>query len=450
MTHRTCDHGCSEYRGLTRRTFLGWSAGALGALTLPTWLPRVVYADSHDSGRDVLVQIFLRGGWDSLSACVPYQESSYYDLRPTLAIPAPGGGAESAVDLDGFFAFAPAMAPLLDAYQSGDLLVVHACGSNDPTRSHFDAMHAIEVGIVEPGQGAYTGWLANHLVATSATSEEAVLRALGLGVGLPRTLVGAPATVPVPSLEALGFAGDPATAAERKEVLAAMYAVAQDPLQTAAAATLETVALLEQIDVASYAPNGGATYPEGELGMALRSTAALLRGEVGVEAVTIDFGGWDTHDAQSPLGGRMAGLMSQLSGALAAFHADILGTRRDVVVVVLSEFGRNVYENGSAGTDHGHGGAMMVLGGQVAGGRVLASWPGLDPELLHEGQDLAVTIDYRDVLAEILDKRLGNADAATVFPDPDYTPTYHGVVEAADEGGDSIRRSRAPSSIWSP
>ncbi len=429
MSEHKCP-GCDEYQGLTRRNFVGLATGVAAAALAPAWLPRVVYADSHDGSRDVIVSIFLRGGGDALTLCVPHGEDSYYDLRPTLAVPRPdGGGAGRAIDLDGFFGFPQGMKPLMDAWRDGNLLVVHACGMPNPTRSHFDAMRFMEVGMGDAPPNLQTGWLGRHLQATAPTVADGVLRAVGIGYGLQRTLVGGPLTLPIADLAEFGFDGRRATRKERRQALEEMYGVVGDPLATSAENTFRTVDLLKKIGFKSYKPAGAAAYPDDEFGYALKSTAALVKAEVGVEAVAIDLGGWDTHDFQGPVDGHMAYLMESLSGGLAAFHRDLFSDGfEEVVVTTTSEFGRNAAENASAGTDHGHGGLMLVLGGHVAGGRVLAEWPGLADGQLYEGQDLAITIDYRDVLTEILTRRLGNPDFRTVFTDPGYEPQERGVI----------------------
>jgi uncharacterized protein (DUF1501 family) len=430
MSNSDCQKGCQEYRELSRRRFLGLSAGVVAAAATPTWLPRVVLADTENSSRDVIVSIFLRGGWDGLSVCVPHADDRYYQLRPSLAIPRPGsGGANAATDLDGFFGLPPALQPLLEVYQDGNLLLVHACGSKDPTRSHFDAMNFMEVGMPNPPVSMYTGWLGRHLQTTAPTLEEGVLRAVGIGHGLQRTLVGGPATLPIADLAEFGFAGDPASSRLRRRALEDLYAGKQEPLRSAAQSTFRTVDLLEQIDFQGYTPAGGTVYPEGELGYALKSTAALIKAEVGVEAVAIDYGGWDTHENQMPLEGTMASLMQGFGQGLAAFHKDLFTDDfTNLVVVAMSEFGRNVAENGSQGTDHGHGSVMVVLGGGIAGGRVLSQWPGLGESQLFEDQDLEITIDYRDILTEIATRRLGNPDYRNVFPDEAYTPVDHQIT----------------------
>ncbi|MCF6286461.1 MAG: DUF1501 domain-containing protein, partial [Candidatus Hydrogenedentes bacterium] len=336
--------------------------------------------------------------------------------------------ANSARDLDGFFGFAPARAPLLAAYDAGNLLPILARGLTVGTRSHFDAMHFVEVGKARD-PNLVTGWLGRHLLNTEALDSEAVLRAVGIAPGLQRTLAGGPRTLPIPDPNDFRLVGDEGSAGERLETLVRMYNATDAPLPAAAQATQETVALLESLNLPNYAPNNDAVYPESELGQAFRATAALIRGDVGVEAIAIDRGGWDTHNEQGPLDGNMAGLMEDLAQSLAAFHADIIATNdRNVTVVAMSEFGRVVAENGSLGTDHGHGNVMFVMGAAVDGGRGLSEWPGLAVEQRFQGQDLAITIDYRDVLYEIVTQRLGNAAPAFVFPD--FTPTSRGVFLA--------------------
>jgi uncharacterized protein (DUF1501 family) len=433
--------GCAEYRrltrsstrgGVSRRRFLGALGGGLTALAVPGWVPRVVLAQSENSARDVMVSIFLRGGCDALSMVVPHGEDAYYQLRPTLAVPRPDSGSpDAAVDLDGFFGLAPTLAPLAELYQDGQLLVVHACGLEKQSRSHFDAMHYLEVGQIEPPAELFTGWLGRHLATTAATVPEALLRAVGIGFGLQRTLVGGPQTLPIDDLATFNLDGDPATTAERRAVLGDLYGAVDDPLKTSAQTSLATIELLKTIDFEGYQPGGGAAYPAGEFGEALRSTAALIKAEVGVEAVAIDFGGWDTHDDQGPLDGAMAQLMTVLGEGLLAFQQDLAaasGFATRVTTTVMSEFGRNAFENGSGGTDHGHGNMMLVLGPGIAGGQVLTQWPGLAAGQLYEGQDLAITIDYRDILTEIVTERLGNLDFRNVFPDPDYIPVTYGVT----------------------
>ena len=425
---RKTDCGCGEYTDLSRRSFLNRGASLLALAAMPAWLPRVALAESHHGGRDVLVSIFLRGGWDGLTVCAPFGDRHYAGLRPSLAVAAPdASGNRRALDLDGFFGFAPAMEPLLDAYRAGDLLLVHACGLESSTRSHFDAMRFVEFGQGE-AHGVGTGWLGRHLANTAPSFADAALRAVALSPGLPLTLAGAPAALPIPDLANFGLLGDPLSEAAREEAVREMYARAGEALSRSTSRTFETIDLLDRIDFEGYGPAAGAVYPESDFGRSLKSTAALIKAEIGVEAVAVDLGGWDTHDRQEPFEGYMARHMGDFSGSLAAFHADLeAATSARVTTVVMSEFGRNAAENGSGGTDHGHGGLMMVLSPGVRGGRVLGEWPGLAPQRLYEGQDLAITTDYRDVLSEILRERLDNSNPAAVFDDPAYRARALGI-----------------------
>jgi uncharacterized protein (DUF1501 family) len=421
-------NACSEYNELSRREFLVKSAASAAILAAPAWLPQVAYAQTEDTSRDVIVSIFLRGGADGLSLVVPYAENAYYTLRPTIAIPRPdSSNANRAVDLNGFFGLPPAMASLLPAYQAGNLLIVHATGSTDPTRSHFDAQAYMEVGV--PGsRDTTTGWLGRHLASKPPMKPNAALRALAFNYGLPQILAGAPSSLPIPNPANFALNGTSSTSAARLAWLGTSFAGQLDPLQASALNTQRTITQLAAIGINAYQPSGGAVYPTSSFGTALRSTAALIRADVGVEAIQIDVSGWDTHNAQGPLTGGMSNTMRTLAAAIAAFHADMVGASRlgRVTLVVMSEFGRRALENGSQGTDHGHGNVMFVLGGSATGGRVLTQWPGLNPGQLYQNQDLQVTIDYRDILSEIVSRRLGNSQLDVVFPG--YVPTFRGAV----------------------
>jgi len=423
------DCGCDEYRNVSRRNFMRVGGSVAIAAAMPGWLPRVAFADSHASDRDVVVSVFLRGGVDSLTMCVPFNEKQYYKLRPTIAITPPDGkGSDKATALDDDFGFPPAMTPLLDAYGSDDLLVIHACGLENPTRSHFEAMHFMEVGEGNPG-ALFTGWLGRHLQTTAPTMESGVLRAVGIGYGLQRTLVGGPKTLAVADLADFGLDSDGGSEQERMQALENMYEPYSEPLSTAASNTLETIDLLREISFDQYKPKGGARYPDSAFGYAMKSTAALIKADIGVDAIAIDLDGWDTHEEQGSTDGWMNYLMRDLARTLAAFHADMwASSRSDVAVTCMTEFGRNVFENGSRGTDHGHGSLMLAMGGSVAGGRVLTKWPGLQNGQLYDGQDLKITIDYRDVITEILTKRAGNTAPEKLFPDRGFAPTDYGVI----------------------
>ena len=427
------DCGCSEYRELSRRQFIGTAAGgsvaAVAASYFPAWLPKVVLAETYASTRDVILSVFMRGGADGLSLCVPFGDPAYYTGRTTIAVPAPDAtAATKGIALDNFFAFPQAMAGLLPAYTAQDLLIVHATGQFNNSRSHFDAQRYMEVG--KPNDPALvTGWLGRHLASAPPIRTTAPLRALGLSAGLAKSLVGAPKTLPIPNPANFAIAGTAASASARLAFLQADYAAAPQPIAASALDATNTVALLQSVGFAAYRPANGAVYPNTNFGNSLKSVAALIKADIGIEAAQVDIGGWDTHSQQDPLAGSMYRTMQDFSNSLAAFYADVIttATTNTVTAVAISEFGRNARENGSAGTDHGRGTVMFAMGKNIAGGRVMTNgWPGLDRTVLENGQDLKVTMDYRDVLAEIVQNRLGNTNLAYVFPS--WTATMRGAT----------------------
>ncbi len=432
-THDAC--ACQEYNELTsRRAFLAKSGGVVGASAMsmyfPEWLPQVSIADSFISDRDVIVSIFLRGGADGLSLCVPFGDTAYYTARPTIAIPRPDSNATTrAIALDNSFGVPQSMRFLLPAFQAGNLLVVHGAGLTYNTRSHFDAQHFMEVG-KSADPSVSTGWLGRHLATSTPVRANASLRAVGFSDGLVDTLKGGPRTLPIRDPANYGIAGSGSTRAAREAWFHQEYQDSVEPVKSAALDALATIVLLRNLNFAAYVPANGAVYPNTGLSRGLRSTATLIKADMGVEAVHLDVGGWDTHSNQNPLSGAMAQSMNDLSSALGAFWQDVIGSgyAQNVTVVVVSEFGRNVRENGSRGTDHGRATAIFAMGRGINGGRVLApNWTGLARENLADGQDIKVTVDYRDVLAEIVLNRLGNANLGAVFPG--YAPVFRGVTK---------------------
>lgn len=428
MTHASCA-GCTEYQEWTRRRFLtATGAAAAAAAIAPAWLPRVSLAQDHRGAqRDVLVVIFLRGGMDGLAMCPPHAADEYYAARPTLNVPRPDSGSpDAAINLDGFFGFHPAMAPLMPAYQDGKLLVVHAAGSTYETRSHFDGERIMEFGA--GGGPVSSGWMARHLATVSPLTPDAPLRGVGLRADLQFSLTGAEKSLPIPQLGSFNLAGSFSTAQARENWLQWLHdSGADEPLRTNALNSIETLRLLRTINFGGYAPAGGAVYPGTGMAYTMRSVAALIKAQVGVETIAVDLGGWDHHANEGVFTGIFNSLLTQLAGALGPFYRDMTaGVAPSFTLCVMSEFGRRVDENGSGGTDHGHGNAMLVMGNCVNGGRVLTQWPGLAPEQLYQGIDLAVTTDYRDILSEIVQSRLGNPNLAEVFPG--YTPNFRGVL----------------------
>jgi uncharacterized protein (DUF1501 family) len=418
------DCGCQEYNELSRRQFLGTASAMTAASMFPAWLPKVVLGSTYVSNRDVIVSIFLRGGADGLAIVPPYADLLYQNARPTIGIP-----AAVALDLDGYFGFAPAMAGLMPAFTAKDLLILHATGiQTNNSRSHFDAQRFMEVG--KPADPAIiTGWLGRHLATAQPMKPGALLRGVGIANGLQKTLVGGPQTLPISDPTNYNIGGSATTTTQRTSFLQGDYAAASDDmLKTSALDAVNTISLLKSVDFTKH--QAGVTYPTSSFGKALKSVAALIRNDIGVEAAQVDIGGWDTHSAQGAVTGSMKNLMTDFSTSLGAFYADIIATGFNVTLVAVSEFGRNVRENASAGTDHGRGTVCFAMGKGIAGGRVLTqNWIAgmLDKANLESGQDLKVTTDYRDVLAEIVDKRLGNATNLD-FIFPTWTPKYLGVT----------------------
>jgi uncharacterized protein (DUF1501 family) len=421
------DCGCQEYNELSRRQFLGAAATISAASMFPAWLPKVVMSRQYASNRDIVVSIFMRGGADGLSIVAPFADNQYYVSRPTIAIPRPGD-ANGGINLDGFFAFAPGMSGLAPAYAAQDLLVVHATGQLNNSRSHFDAQRYMEVGKpVDPS--IVTGWLGRHIASIPPLKPGALLRGIGVANGLQKTLVGAPQTLPIADPTNYTIGGSATTQAQRLAFMQSDYTGADEPVQSSALDAVNTVNLLKSVNFAGYKTANGAVYPTSSFGKALRSVAVLIKSDVGIEAAQVDIGGWDTHSAQGALTGGMSKLMQDFSNSLGAFYADVVATGATVTVVAVSEFGRNVRENASAGTDHGRGTVMFAMGKGIAGGRVLTkNWISgmLDTANLDSGQDLRVTVDYRDILAEIVQNRLGNPNLDFVFPT--WTPTMLGVT----------------------
>ena len=393
--------------------------------TMPAWMPRLAFAPHNVAPRgDTLVVVFLRGAADILNMVVPHGEDAYYQLRPSLGIPRPDDSSakqiERAIDLDGFFGFHPSMHALLDAWQSEQLAIIHACGAPDESRSHFKAMELMERG-VDDERGPASGWIGRHL-ATLNTGNSSPLRAVGMGTRPQRSLSG---TVPVSALRSIAdfhLGGDQRALQQMRLALNMVYeddVLGQD--------TLSLIDTLQELDPLTYSASHLANYPDTEFGLALKQTAMLIKAEVGLEVSAIDVGGWDTHFAQGSVNGLMPNLMKDLADGLAAFHADMQDYMKRLTTVTMSEFGRRASENGSLGTDHGHGSMMMVIGGNVHGGKVHGEWPGLGEGQLIGPGDLAVTTDYRDVLSEVLEKRLNNTATNEIFPN--YEPRMRGIFK---------------------
>ena len=412
----------------TRRLFLKSSAlGMFGVGTAPAWLSRALYAaDSPSPRKKILVAIFQRGAVDGLNMVVPFGDKSYYSLRPNLAIPKPDRTENSAIDLDGFFGLHPALAPLKPIYDARHMAIVHAVGSPDPTRSHFDAQDYMESGT--PGRKATAdGWL-NRALVPQVQKDSSPMRAVSLGTALPRAMRGQNEAVAIANLNDFQIRDTRGAG-----TFESMYENSLDQvLNGAGRETFEAVKLMQSIQKQPYTPAGDVQYPNSGLGQELMQIARLIKSNVGLEVAFAEMRGWDTHVNEvgaRPAVGQLANLLGQFGSALAAFYQDLGDRMADVSVVTMSEFGRTARENGSRGTDHGHANVMFVLGGGIRGGKVHGQWPGLEQEQLYEQRDLQLTTDFRDVLGELVVRHLGNSRLASVFPGYDQ-PKFRGIVAA--------------------
>jgi uncharacterized protein (DUF1501 family) len=404
---------------MNRRFFLHKGALAIaGTAAMPNFLVRGVLAQTATASGQRLVVTFQRGAADGLNVVVPYRERNYYSMRPSIAIP-----QKQVLDLDGFFGLHPSLAAFKPLYDQGHLAIVHACGSPDMSRSHFDAQDYMESGT--PGvKSTEDGWLnralqAEDLVHRCAGTCEAhtAFRALSLGADVPRTLAGKVPAIAISNVNTftVGARGpQPGPAANAFE---AMYADSGDRVFHAAGnETFEAVKMLRAANPGQYQPSPGAQYPTTEFGNNMRQIAQLLKSNLGVEAAFTDVGGWDTHQNQGNVNGQLANRLTDFSNSIAAFWRDMGDDAANITLVTMSEFGRTARENGTGGTDHGHANVMFVLGGQVKGGKVYGHWPGLDNDLLNEGRDLALTTDFRQVLGEVVTRTLGAENLDLVFP----------------------------------
>jgi uncharacterized protein (DUF1501 family) len=391
----------------SRRRFV--QSTGLGFLALglpPAFLLRAAEAQQNHQNK-VLVVVFQRGAMDGLNAVVPFKDPSYYAARPNLAIAEPGSGQERAIDLDGFYALHPALASLKDIYAKGHLAIVHAAGSPDNTRSHFDAQDYMELGT--PGtRSTPDGWLNRYLATGRARTTH--FRAVAVTPQLPRVLAGSATALTLSSIDE--FRPRSAVLAGSLEKL---YASSADTLFRVGGESLFG-ALRELRGVESKIPASAGSYPAGRFAASLAQISRLIKAGVGLEIAFTEIDGWDTHVNQGAATGQMANRLKELADGLAAFYRDLDDRMNDVVVLTMSEFGRTVRENGNRGTDHGHANVMFAMGGGVRGGKVYGRWPGLAPEVLYEGRDLDLTTDYRTVCGEVIARHLGQRDLTRIFP----------------------------------
>jgi uncharacterized protein (DUF1501 family) len=409
----------------------------LGLVSLgldPLFLDRAVYAlNSSDRrsasppGRRTLVCLFQRGAVDGLSMVIPHGEAAYYRDRPRIAIP-----KKALVDLDGHFGLHPELASLKPFWDNGSLSAVHAVGSPDATRSHFDAQDYMESGT--PGvKSTPDGW-ANRYCQNAAEHVNTPFRAVAFGPQLPRLLAGSAPALAIDDLRAFGMRARNEAASDRlTRAFEALYegnGPATGLLAQSAEESFEAIRMLRSANPGALPAEHGAQYPPGRLGQSLAQIAQLIKANLGVEIAFADMGGWDTHVNQGSDQGQLALRLRELGQALSAFATDLGERMSEVCVLTMSEFGRTIRENGSGGTDHGHATAMLVLGGSVKGRQVAGKWPGLEPEARYENRDLAITTDFRDLFGEILVRHLGARDLSAVFPGYAADPArFPGVIE---------------------
>jgi len=398
----------------SRRIFL--KSGAMALVTLgfaPSFLARTV--EAAGTRRKLLIAIFQRGAVDGLNMVVPFGESEYYRVRPTIAIPRPGRD-DGAVDLDGFFGLHPRLAPLAPLWRDGHLAIVHASGSPDATRSHFDAQDYMES--ATPGvKSTRDGWLNRYLQARDDEREAArnPLRGVALTRQMPRALQGPAPALAMGSVASFDVHGDMTA---RTSFEAAYAAAADQVLGGTAGEAFDAMRTLQRQRGGRPSAASGVEYPRTPFGQALQEIASLAKADVGLEVAFAESTNWDHHVNEGATTGQLANRLDDFARGLAALTRDLGDRMADTLIVTMSEFGRAVAENGSRGTDHGHGNAMFLIGGSVRGGKVYGTWPGLAPERRFEGRDLAITTDFRDVFAEVVVRHLGASTdvASRVFP----------------------------------
>jgi uncharacterized protein (DUF1501 family) len=417
-----CDMGGRDRarRAVSRRGFMKNGALALfGTAVIPAFLTRSVMAEMTTAAANgkKLVVLFQRGAADGLNVVVPYREKNYYAMRPTIAIQ-----PKEVLDLDGFFGLHPALASFKPLYDQGHLAIVHAAGSPDMSRSHFDAQDYMESGT--PGVKATPdGWLNRALQDERVTGQQSEFRAVALGTEVPRTLEGKIPAIAVSNVADFSVAGRGAQTSAISNAFEAMYDESSDTvLHGTGQETFEAVKMLKAANPAQYQAAAGVVYPGTPFGNSMKQIAQLMKANLGVEAAFSDIGGWDTHQNQGAANGQLAARLKDFSESISAFWKDMGADSENITLVTMSEFGRTARQNGTGGTDHGHANVMFVLGGRVKGGKVYGRWPGLSNEQLNEGRDLAVTTDFRNVLGEAAYKTLGARDMQRVFPGSQVVP----------------------------
>lgn len=412
-----------------RRMFLKGGGIAIASFGLlggaPSFMQRAVMGQGLTKAgrRKTLIAIFQRGAVDGLNMIVPHGDADYYKLRPTIAIAKPVSRAsgvinpnntDAALDLDGFFGLHPSLAPLQPYFAQKRMAIVHAAGSPDATRSHFDAQDYMESGT--PGiKSTRDGWL-NRIMQTDKEGHT-LFRAVAMSNTLPRSLQGRAEALAISDLRDFTIRAGANSARVQGGFESLYEETAGDVLTGTGRDTFEAVKYLKRVNPSQYRAQNGARYPNGKFGASLLQIAQLIKSDVGLEVAFAETGGWDTHVNQGGARGQLAIRLGEFAQGIAALTADLGDRMDDVVILTMSEFGRTARENGTRGTDHGHANAMLVIGNNVRGGKVYGDWLGLSDAKMHEGRDLALTTDFRNVFGEIANKHLGVRDMRSVFPD---------------------------------
>ncbi|MEY3395008.1 MAG: hypothetical protein RL346_1244 [Verrucomicrobiota bacterium] len=414
----------------TRRRFLRTTGTAA---IFGSFVPGHLFANTPPVVKPVtkgktLVAVFLRGGIDGLNLVVPFGDPDYYKHRKSIAIPKPARDNNSAIDLDGFFGLHPYAASLAPLFRDHSAVALQAVGYDKNTRSHFEEQDTWETGVIGNSLSA-DGWLNRHLASSAGHGS---IRAVSIGGNLPRILRGRAPAYAIRGIADLSMPRLQGDADVLRAALETAYCTKPASKQTAtdellsktAAATLEGTKQLEAIAKTEYKPANGAKYGSTGIAKQFLEAARLIKSGIGTELIQLDYGGWDTHNAQGGINGGFANRLRDLSDAMAAFSKDLGDRLNDVLVLTLSDFGRTVAENGTSGTDHGWANCMIALGGSVSKNQkpVLGEWPGLSPDHLHQKRDLKHTTDFRNVLGEVVSNHLGNPNIAHVIPGVEHKP----------------------------
>lgn len=407
---------------MDRRYFLKSGAVALASFGMMSLAPKFLhqFADAQtltgkNGKKKILITIFQRGAVDGLNMVVPYGESEYYDLRRSIAVAKPGK-QDGAINLDGFFGLHPSLKPFESFWKNKQLAIVHSVGSPDNTRSHFDAQDYMEAGT--PGIKSTRDGFLNRVLQTTGSEKDSPFRAVAMSQQTPRIMIGRAPTIAMTNLSDFAIRAGAYTNSVQGGFEGIWQENAKDGLGDTGKETFEAVKFLKQANPSQYKAENGAAYPNSPFGGSLRQIAQLIKAGVGLEVAFTDTPGlnWDTHANEGNGRGQLANLLRDFGSSITAFATDLGKRMDDVVILTMSEFGRTARQNGSNGTDHGHGNVMFALGNSVKGGKVYGDWKGLKSGQLFQERDLDVTTDFRDVLGEAASKHLGSRDLKKLFP----------------------------------